>query len=123
MTQLLIIEDEALILSNVVQILTFEGFETLQAADGVEGVALARAHLPDVILCDIRMPRLDGYGVLETLRGDPATAAIPFVFMTAKTNVGDLERVQEMTGVGYLLKPFEVDDLLAIIKEQLARDG
>ncbi|MCD4684514.1 MAG: response regulator, partial [Anaerolineae bacterium] len=84
MTKILVIEDEHVLLLTIQQMLQFEDYEVVIASDGVEGVAMARQHLPDLIVCDIMMPRLDGYGVLQALREDSATRAIPFIFLTAK---------------------------------------
>jgi CheY-like chemotaxis protein len=115
MGKILIIEDDQGIRENVVEILHFEGFETLEAQNGTVGLQLAQEHLPDMILCDVRMPECDGYEVLKKLRQNPATAAIPFVFMTAKANAKeDMALVEAAEDVVWLFKPFDVSDLLDI---------
>jgi len=80
---ILIIEDEASLRSEVVDMLSFEGYEMLEAENGREGIQKAREHVPDLILCDIMMPEMDGMGVLNQLRKFPETMFTPFVFMTA----------------------------------------
>src|SRR5881628_125495 len=79
MKKILVIEDEAETLENLVLMLEMEGFKPLSASNGRAGVAVARRELPDVILCDVSMPEMDGYGVLENLRADNATVSIPFI--------------------------------------------
>src|SRR5215471_14572483 len=78
MTKILVIEDEAMLREEVVDWLTFEGYEAVGAEDGLAGVEQAAQHLPDLIVCDITMPRLDGYGVLLEIHANPTTADIPF---------------------------------------------
>ena len=92
MKKVLIIEDNADVRDNMCDILSLAGYRAVSAPDGKAGVASARAERPDLILCDIMMAGLDGYGVLKILSGDPATAAIPFVFVTAKSEQEDLRR-------------------------------
>src|SRR2546428_118410 len=90
MTKILLIEDHEQMRDSLMLMLEMEGFEVLWADQGRRGVELARRHSPDVILCDIMMPVLDGYGVLHALRADPVTAIIPFIFLTAKGERLDL---------------------------------
>ena len=84
MTTLLIIEDDAQTRENLEIILDMEGFSVRSAANGREGIALAQAHHPDLVICDVSMPQLDGHEVLRQLRADAQTAAIPFIFLTAR---------------------------------------
>ena len=90
MTKILFIEDEPAMRANIAEVLELEGYQPLTASNGREGAALAQRELPDLILCDVMMPELDGHGVLEALRDDPQTARIPFVFLTAKGDRGDV---------------------------------
>src|SRR5689334_4940911 len=90
MKKILIIEDQPVIRENIGTILEMEGYATISAADGAAGLELARSEKPDLVLCDILMPKLDGYGVLRELRGAAATAVMPFVFLTAKAEKLDL---------------------------------
>jgi signal transduction histidine kinase len=106
---------------NIAETLSYEGFAPLQAEDGVVGVQVAREHLPDLIICDIMMPELDGYGVLEQLRSDPITATIPFIFLTAKTDKSSMRRGMEMGADDYLTKPFSPDELLNAITSRLEK--
>src|SRR5689334_12711874 len=86
MTKILLIEDEGPLRGEVAEWLTFEDYEVIQASDGIAGVEAVFQHQPDVILCDIMMPKLDGYGVLLETNANPATVATPFIFMTARAS-------------------------------------
>lgn len=121
MKRILVIEDDPDTLENLVLMLTLEGFEVSSAPDGRAGLAAAREKNPDVILCDVSMPHLDGYGVLEGLRADAATLSIPFIFLTAK---GD--RHEQRTGMNlgaddYLTKPAGAEEVLAAVRARLER--
>jgi len=121
MGKILVIEDEELLRANTVQILGFEDFHVISAKNGLIGVQLAQEQIPDLILCDVMMPGLDGYGVLTTLRQNPATAAIPFIFTTAKADKADLHQGIELGADDYLTKPFTSDELLATITTHLKK--
>lgn len=121
MIKILVIEDEVLLRANTVQILAFEDFHTIEAENGLLGVQLAQEQLPDLILCDVMMPELDGYGVLVALRQNPLTSAIPFIFTTAKASHADLRQGIELGADDFLSKPFSADELLAAISTQLKK--
>jgi diguanylate cyclase len=121
MQKILIIEDEPKIRENIQEILDLEGFITITAEDGWQGVQMAEAHQPDMIICDLMMPRLDGYGVIKALRQKPMTAEIPFIFLTAKAEHRDLRQGMELGADDYLTKPFEVDELLQAISTRLKK--
>ena len=121
MKRILVIEDEAQVRENIQQILEFSDFEVLSAAEGSAGLKLAKAHSPDLIICDIMMPGMDGYGVLKALRLDPTTATIPVIFLTAKADRVDLRQGMELGADDYLTKPFEHSELLRAIESRLAR--
>jgi two-component system, sensor histidine kinase and response regulator len=121
MTKILIIEDEDMLRGEVSEWLAFEGYEVFSAKDGVAGLECAFRDLPDLIVCDIMMPRLDGYGVLLEMRSNPGTAAIPFIFMTAKVTTEDIRRGMVLGADDYLTKPFERLDLLQAIQTRLAK--
>ncbi len=95
MTKLLVIDDDHTVRVNLVELLEAEDFEVLSAKDGRQGVEIARQSLPDLIICDIMMPELDGYGVLAELRQDSAAATIPFIFLTALADRSDLRQGHE----------------------------
>ena len=121
MKKILVIEDEAEMRRNLLAILKLEEFHGIGAENGKAGVELARREKPDLILCDVMMPELDGHGVLRAMRNDAATAAIPFIFLTAK---GEKRDVRDGMGLGaddYLTKPVVKADLLAAINARLAR--
>jgi CRP-like cAMP-binding protein/CheY-like chemotaxis protein len=119
--QVLIIEDNNDIRESIVEILQLADFTVLQASNGKLGVELALAHKPDIILCDIMMPELDGYGVLYMLHKNPETAAIPFIFLTAKAERVDLRKGMEMGADDYLTKPFDDIELLTAIDSRLKK--
>jgi len=119
--KVLIIEDNNDIRENVVEILGLANYEVFEANNGKTGVDLAVKHLPDIILCDIMMPELDGYGVLYLLNKNPETATIPFIFLTAKAERLDLRKGMEMGADDYLTKPFDDMDLLNAIETRLKK--
>ncbi len=119
--KILIVEDEAGIRDNLVRMLRLEGFDLLEAADGRAGLAAARMELPDLILSDVMMPVLDGYGLLEALRADPLTAAIPFIFITARTDRLDRRRGMNLGADDYLGKPFSRDEVLDAVTARIKR--
>ncbi len=121
MTTILVIEDEEFVRENLVDLLDAEGYQVISAANGRVGVQLARQHLPDLILCDILMPELDGYGVYRELLQDPVTATIPFIFLTAKATPSDVRAGMALGADDYLTKPFTREDLLQAITARLAR--
>jgi YesN/AraC family two-component response regulator len=118
---ILVIEDEAQTREIFRRCLTFEGFNALAAESGSAGISLAQAHRPDLIVCDIMMPDLDGYQVLSTLQQAPVTATIPFIFLTAKVTMADLRQGMELGADDYLTKPCTVEQFLAAIATRLER--
>ncbi|MBC8151929.1 MAG: response regulator [Bacteroidetes bacterium] len=120
--QLLVIEDEHQIRENVAELLTLNGFEVETAGDGREGVLRAMLRPPDLILCDVMMPKMDGYQVLEVIRSNRSLANVPFIFLTAKTDITDMRRGMSLGADDYLAKPFTSSDMLAAIKSRLQRE-
>jgi DNA-binding NarL/FixJ family response regulator len=121
MKRILVIEDHPLMRRNIVLILQREQFEVEGAENGRIGLKLARLNPPDLVLCDIMMPELDGYAVLNALRADAATALVPFIFLTAKG-----ERAQHRAGMDlgaddYLTKPVTREELLGAVHARLKR--
>ncbi len=123
MTKILVIEDEESVRENIVELLDTEGFEAIAAKNGRIGLLLAQKELPDLILCDVRMPELDGYGVLTGLRSEPTTAAIPFIFLTAKAAKTDLTLGLELGANAYITKPFTLLEVLDTIEETLLHES
>jgi CheY-like chemotaxis protein len=123
MATLLVIEDEAPLRANLVRILTAEGYRVIAAVDGDEGVRRVREDRPDLVICDILMPRLDGYGVLASLRSQPETATLPFIFLTASADKDDLARGLQSGANDYVTKPFKIADLLAAVRRRLPPGG
>jgi DNA-binding NarL/FixJ family response regulator len=121
MTRILIIEDEPQMRKNMLLVLKKEGFEVFGAANGQEGITLALRELPDVILCDVMMPGLDGYGVLAALRAERATETTPFIFLTAKGEHRDVRAGMNLGADDYLTKPVIIADLLAAVRSRIER--
>ncbi|TKB97138.1 response regulator [Pedobacter cryotolerans] len=121
MKKALIIEDNDDIREGTAEILDLAGYETFTAKNGKIGVELAVKHLPDIILCDIMMPELDGYGVLYLLQKNPQTVNIPFIFLTAKAERADMRKGMEMGADDYLTKPFDDVELFNSIESRLKK--
>lgn len=121
MKKILVIEDEPEMRRNLVTILKLEKFLPLSAKNGRVGLELARREEPDVILCDIMMPELDGHAVVQALREDVALAAIPFIFPTAKGEKSDQRSGMNLGADDYLTKPVNKADLLNAIRSRLLR--
>ena len=121
MYKILIIEDQPEIRDNLATLLDAEGYEVLEAADGEAGISLALSELPDLILCDIVMPQMDGYEVVQKIRNNFKTALIPCVFLTAKARDVDRKFGMQLGADDYLTKPFTASDLLSCLSARLER--
>lgn len=121
MTKILVIEDHNDLRNDVVEMLKLEKYTALGAENGRSGIEAAHRELPDLILCDIMMPELNGYEVLERVRKNPLTATIPFIFLTAKTDRFDQRHGMVLGADDYLTKPFVVDELLDSVRSQLQK--
>jgi len=121
MSRILIIEDQAPMRRNLALMLQLEGHEVLTAENGRQGIDLALAQAPELILCDVMMPEMDGHGVIQTLRNDPRTATTPFIFLTARGAGADLRIGMNFGADDYLVKPVQREDLLASVHARLAR--
>ena len=119
--RVLVIEDEAAIRERIERMLGFEGYDVRGAADGMAGVSLAHAFRPDVILCDVTMPALDGFGALDMLKRHLDTETIPVVFVTASTERSAMRRAMEGGADDWLTKPFTSEELLACVQAQLRK--
>ena len=117
----LVIDDEPMTLDVVCYILESNGFRVVRADDGWAGLELARASRPDLVLCDVVMPRLDGYAVLHTLRAEPETASIPFILLTGEAGPAQRRRGMEAGADDYLAKPVAPQELLRAVRARLAK--
>src|SRR6186997_1081389 len=121
MKSILVIEDNKDIRENTAEILDLAGYKTFTAENGKKGVDIAIRENPDVIICDIMMPELDGYGVLHLVRKNQDTQNIPFIFLTAKTERTDFRKGMEMGADDYVTKPFDDIELLNAIESRLKK--
>ncbi|UBF23929.1 response regulator [Kovacikia minuta CCNUW1] len=121
MKRILIIEDERSIRESVLELLEVEGFNVTSAENGSVGLQIVQEHPPDLVLCDVIMPELDGYEVLTALRQNPITATIPFIFLTAKGMKEDIRQGMGLGADDYLIKPFTPQELLRAIATRLER--
>jgi CRP-like cAMP-binding protein len=118
---ILVIEDNKEMLENIASILELARYNVLTADNGKFGVELAQEHIPDLILCDVMMPELDGYGVLHILGKNAMTAGIPFIFLTAKSDLSDVRTGMSLGADDYITKPFDTSDLLNVIEIRLKK--
>ena len=121
MIKILVIEDQPQMRKNLATILEMENFQVITAENGRRGMELVHAEKPDLVICDVMMPDLDGHAVLRLLRDAAATASIPFVFLTAKGDKADLRSGMNLGADDYLTKPVASTDLLAAVRARLAR--
>jgi YesN/AraC family two-component response regulator len=121
MTKVLVIEDEIQTREIFLDCLESEGFKAIEAQNGRIGVQKAQEQSPDLVVCDILLPELNGYGVLKTLRQNPVTATIPFIFLTGKASKAELRQGMQSGADDYLTKPSTAEEFLAAIATQLAK--
>jgi two-component system, sensor histidine kinase and response regulator len=123
MTKILVIDDDAVqrVLLNAV--FRQQGLEVLQAANGQEGIRLARDRRPDLIVSDVNLPEMDGFAVLSHLRKEPTTATIPFIIITANPDEADQRRARDSGASGYLPKPISIPDLQALVNAEIRKVG
>jgi CRP-like cAMP-binding protein len=120
-TKILLIEDNKYMRENTAEILELANYEVVTAENGRSGVSQAKIHKPDLIVCDIMMPELDGFEVLYMLSKDPNTSAIPFIFLTAKAEKKDMRKGMNLGADDYITKPFEEMELLDAVESRLKR--
>ena len=118
--RILIIEDEAHIRANLARLLTLEGYAVTATENGAAGLAAAQAAPPDLVICDLLMPELDGYGVLAGLRARAETSAVPFILLTASAAKSEREAALARGASGFFTKPFALQDVVAAVRERLA---
>jgi two-component system sensor histidine kinase/response regulator len=117
--KILVIDDEASLRKVIAKALQRHGFQVSEATNGVEGLQRAKAEIPDLILSDINMEKLDGYRALEELRKEPRTSAIPFILMTGQVEPGGMRKGMDLGADDYLSKPFSIDDLVRAVQARL----
>ena len=120
MPTILVIDDEPNIADNLADLIQIMGHEVQTATDGREGIAQCRALAPDLVICDVMMPDVDGHEVLETIRDTNDLAGTPFIFLTANANLNDQQQGSMQRADAHLTKPFDVNELLALIDQFLA---
>ncbi len=121
MKTVLIIEDDTSLRENMTELLELENYKVFSAPNGKIGVEQAKLNTPDIIVCDIMMPEMDGYGVLEAVSMDSNTMHIPFIFLSAKTEHKEIRKGMDLGADDYLTKPFEEEELLSAIESRLAK--
>ena len=121
--KILIIEDNNEVRENIAEILTLSGYQTAEAENGKIGVQKIREYKPDLILCDVMMPELDGFGVLKIINTDPVMIHIPFMFLTAKTEKSDFRKGMGLGADDYITKPFDDVELLDAIEIRLKKSA
>lgn len=121
MKKILLIEDDVTVRENTAELLELSNYDVITASNGKNGIEKAKQTLPDIIVCDIMMPEIDGYGVLQELSKHPETINIPFIFLSAKTEHKDIRKGMDLGADDYLTKPFEEEDLLSAIESRLAK--
>ena len=116
---ILLLEDNDLIRDNTIEILELSGYEVVAAENGVKGIELLQSTKPDLILCDILMPQMDGYDFFTITRKQDLFSSIPFIFLTAYSEKKDVEKALEMGARDYIIKPFDADQLIQTVEKYL----
>ena len=120
---ILLVEDNDDIRENLAEIMELAGYKVHAAANGVQGVAMAILHMPDLVVCDIMMPELDGFGVLEQLRTTPGTKDMPIIFLTAMAEPKEKKLGMDLGAYDYIVKPISGDEPIASIKNYFKQRG
>lgn len=121
MKKILLIEDDSVLRENTAELLELANYNVITAPNGKLGVELANNNFPDIVVCDIMMPELDGYGVLEALSKNKNTQFIPFIFLSAKTERKDVRKGMDLGADDYITKPFDEEELISAIESRMAR--
>jgi CheY-like chemotaxis protein len=117
MKRILVIDDNASLRSDLLDLLGFEGYDAIEAENGEVGILAAREQLPDLIICDISMPVLDGFEVISVLRQHSQTEAIPVILLSAHTDQPTVQKGLELGAAAFLPKPYNLDDVLAVVRK------
>lgn len=123
MKKILLIEDDIVLRENTAELLELSGYKVETASNGRAGVEVAKKYLPSIIVCDIMMPELDGYGVLESLSKNDSTKYIPFIFLSAKTERQDIRKGMDLGADDYITKPFNEEELVSAIESRIAKSA
>jgi signal transduction histidine kinase len=123
MKRILVIEDDAAVRGLIIDTIRFKGWEVIDAADGEAGLGKAQNEMPDLILCDIQMPKMDGYAVLQAVRENPVTAPIPFIYLTGLGEKPKVRKAMESGADDYLVKPFTIQELIAAVDARLQKQA
>ncbi len=121
MDTILVIEDDKLLVENLAILLESEGYKISIASNGVEGLKSIEKTIPDLIICDINMPHMDGFELKEKLNNSKTTFDIPLLFLTAKTQISELRQGMLLGAEDYIFKPYNSDELISIVKLRLKR--
>lgn len=121
MKTILLIEDDTALRENTAELLELSGYKVFTAPNGKLGIQKAKSENPNIIICDIMMPEIDGYGVLESMASEDATKHIPFIFLSAKTEHKEIRKGMDMGADDYLTKPFDEQELISAIESRLAK--
>src|SRR5690554_4128700 len=121
MKRILLIEDDVALRENTAELLELSDYAVEMAPNGRIGITMAKSNPPDIIICDIMMPEVDGYGVLEAMMTEENTRHIPFIFLSAKTEHKEIRKGMDMGADDYLTKPFEEQELLSAVESRLAK--
>jgi len=119
MKKILVIEDDANIRESLVELLEMKSFDLISAENGIDGLKLAQDNLPDLIVCDVMMPGMNGYEVVEAIRKDSRMKNLPFIFLSAKAMEADIDYGKKLGANSYLTKPFRAQDLFSVVDELL----
>ena len=123
MTKILVIEDELFVRENIVDLLEAEDFEVFSTENGILGILWAQENTPDLVICDVMMPEINGHDVLAEMRELPETTLTPFIFLTAMADKGDIRQGMDLGADDYLTKPFTRDELLNAISSRLLKQA
>jgi len=123
MKKILLIEDDIVLRENTAELLELSGYKVETASNGRAGIEVAKKYLPNLIVCDIMMPELDGYGALESLSKNDSTKYIPFIFLSAKTERQDIRKGMDLGADDYITKPFNEEELISAIESRIAKSA
>jgi CheY-like chemotaxis protein len=121
MKKILVVEDDTVVRESINEILTSTGYEIIEAKDGEDGIQSAKEHIPALILCDIMMPKKDGYQVLQELQQNVQTRSIPFIFLTARVSYDEFRNGMNAGADDYITKPFRARELIKLVNKQISK--